>query len=109
MKNLKNIILRCQFSCENWQFLNKKAEELEISVSAVLRQIISSVFENRQYLQDIVYDAEKYKTTSLTVSSSSFKKLVNIVHERNQHCTTMYYADYVVSAYIQLIEAEKMR
>ena len=119
MKNmkLKNINVNCKFSMENWQFLNEESDRLEMSVSAVLRRIIRRVFENKQYLQNIVYDTvEKnkatFKNTTLTITDSSFEKLNKIVYERNDNClniTSRYYADYVVSAYIKLIEADLIK
>jgi ABC-type ATPase involved in cell division len=112
----KNIFLHCKFQQENWEFLQREADRMECSISAVLRQIIGIVFENRQYLQEMfVYDAvEKnkktiFKKTNLTVTNNSFDKLNQIIYERNInncHVTSIYYADYVVSAYISLIEAD---
>jgi ABC-type ATPase involved in cell division len=108
----KNIFLHCKFQQENWEFLQREADRMESSISAVLRQIIGIVFENRQYLQEMfVYDAVEKKTifkkTNLMVTSNSFDKLNQIISERNInncHVTSIYYADYVVSAYISLIE-----
>lgn len=127
----KNIQLRCRFSHENWEYLQKEADRIETSVSAVLRQIIGVVFENKHYLQDIVVDNaidsdNDCKNKNLTLTIDSQMKLRDIIFERddkfvyeksddelvykgrkhNKYVNRIYHADYVVSAYIKLIEAD---
>ena len=128
----KNILLKCKFSQNNWRYLQKEADRMETSASAVLRQIISIVFENKHYLQDIVVDNaiySNYERKNLTLSSDSQMKLQDIISERddkfvyeqndnelvykgkkhNKYVSRIYHADYVVSAYIKLIEADLIK
>ena len=81
----KNILLKCKFSQNNWRYLQKEADRMETSASAVLRQIISIVFENKHYLQDIVVDNAIYSNCerNLTLSSDSQMKLQDIISERD--------------------------
>ena len=117
----KNILLKCKFSQNNWEYLQKEADRMETSVSAVLRQIINIVFENKHYLQDIINDAvnNDCKTRNLTLTIDSQMKLCDIISERsdefyerkkhNKYVSRIYHAEYVVSAYIKLIEADLIK